>query len=123
MTRDTSDRWYDDSWCPAVKPRVGIDETVLCDATPEQGAAFVAGTLDYCDGCMDLVPPFTGDHCTGCEEYCREHFGTCGHPGCEETATRARLERPAKTSAEVHAEIARLRALGRVFCEAHGRRA
>jgi hypothetical protein len=100
--------------------RIGTDEERhgAEELTVATAKLFVAGALDYCDGCMRLVAPFTGPHCDGCEQYCREHYGTCGFPGCTELATQVRFEPPLQPADE-EAEIARLRALGKCRCVAH----
>lgn len=60
------------------------DRVIISHLTEEQARRYQAGELDYCDGCMDLVAPFCGEHCSTCEAYCRQCYGACAR--CGETA-------------------------------------
>ena len=62
-----TDRWQDTCDLRGYR-RIGVGETVLETGVERlQADAFVRGELDWCDGCMALVAPFAGPHCSGCE--------------------------------------------------------
>lgn len=60
------------------------DKVIISGLTEEQANKYLAGELDYCDGCMELTAPFCGDHCGDCEAYCRKTYGACAD--CHGTA-------------------------------------
>jgi hypothetical protein len=62
----TDGRWHDRDYAGRII--VGSDETSHnCEPTAEQAERYVAGELDYCDGCMSLQPTFEGEFCPECE--------------------------------------------------------
>lgn len=64
--------------------RATDEDRVIEHLTEEQARRYQAGELDYCSGCMELTAPFCGEHCSGCESYCRECYGACSR--CGDTA-------------------------------------